>query len=179
MFSRTSDHKSQETKRPSNGKSAVPSILSAGARMVGNLRTDGDVHIDGYHEGEIHAKTIQVSRDGVVAGAITADTVQIDGQVDGAIAARTVTLGKSSRVAGDVHHETLAIEPGARLLGKCVPREQAAETDGETALSSSLGYTPAAAPVSEPETPDEEDREKENETQEPVLDSAARTAAAV
>ena len=162
MFSRTSDHKSQETKRPTNGKSAVPSILSAGARMVGNLRTDGEVHVDGYHEGEIHAKSVQVSREGVVAGAITADAVHVEGQVDGAIAARSVTLGKSSRVAGDVHHETLAIEAGARLLGQCVPREKA-EADGETALSTSLGYTPAASSASEPETPDPEDRDQETD----------------
>jgi cytoskeletal protein CcmA (bactofilin family) len=164
MFSRTSDHKSQETKRPTNGKSAVPSILSAGARLVGNLRTDGDVHVDGYHEGEIHAKSVQVSRDGVVAGAITADTVHIEGQVDGAIAARTVTLGKSSRVAGDVLHETLAIEPGARLQGKCVPRE-ATDTDGETALSSSLGYTPAASSVVELGNRDEENRDRKTEAE--------------
>lgn len=178
MFSRTSDHKSQETKRPANGKSAVPSILSAGARMVGNLRTEGEVHIDGHHEGEILAKSVHVSRDGLVAGAITADTVHVEGRVDGAIAARSVTLGKSSRVAGDVHHETLAIEAGARLLGKCVPREQA-EADGETALSSSLGYMPAVSSVGEPETPEQEDCDRENETQEPLLDSDARKAAAV
>lgn len=164
MFSRTSDHKGQETKRPTNGKSAVPSILSAGARLVGNLRTDGEVHIDGYHEGEIHAKSVQVSRDGVVAGAITADTVHIEGQVDGAIAARSVTLSKSSRVAGDVHHETLAIEPGARLQGQCVPREEA-EADGETALSSSLGYTPALSSVGESEDPHEEDRDQETDAE--------------
>jgi len=164
MFSRTSDHKSQETKRPTNGKSAVPSILSAGARLVGNLRTDGEVHIDGYHEGEIHAKSVQVSRDGVVAGAITADTVHIEGQVEGAIAARSVTLSKSSRVAGDVHHETLAIEFGARLQGQCVPRQEA-NIDGETALSSSLGYTPAASSVGESEEPDEEDRDQETDAE--------------
>ena len=155
MFSRNSDHKNQETMGPANGKNAVPTILSAGARLVGNLRTDGEVHVDGYHEGEIHAKSVQVSRGGVVAGAITADTVHIDGQVEGAIAARSVTLGKSSRVAGDVLHETLAIEPGARLQGQCLPRDEA-DTDGETALSSQLGYTPAASPVGELEMPDEE-----------------------
>lgn len=164
MFSRTSDHRNRETKRPTNGKSAVPSILSAGARMVGNLRTDGEVHIDGHHEGEIHAKSVHVSRDGMVAGAITADVVHVEGQVDGAIAARSVTLAKSSRVAGDVHHATLAIESGARLQGQCVPREEA-DTDGETALSSSLGYTPAAAPISEPETPDQEDCDQETDTE--------------
>lgn len=166
MFSRTSDHKSQETKRPSNGKSAVPSILSAGARMVGNLRTDGDVHIDGHHEGEIHAKSVRVSRDGAVAGAITADTVHIEGQVDGAIAARSVILGKTSRVAGDVLHETLAIEPGARLQGQCVPREKA-ETDGEAHLSSTLGYTSAALPISEVEKPDTEDGDRDADATEP------------
>ena len=64
MFSRTSDHKSQETKRPTNGKNAVPSILSAGARMVGNLRTDGEVHVDGYHgRGETTRKAEQAAEE--------------------------------------------------------------------------------------------------------------------
>ena len=166
MFSRSSDQQIKETKRPSNGKNAVPSILSAGARMVGNLRTEGEVHIDGYHEGEILAKSVQVSRGGVVAGAITADTVHVDGQVEGAIAARSVTLGKSSRVAGNVLHATLAIEPGARLQGKCVPRDEAStDTDGETALFSELGYTPGASPVGDLEMPGEEDGGKEVETE--------------
>jgi cytoskeletal protein CcmA (bactofilin family) len=162
MFSRTSDQRSRETTRPANGKSAVPSILSAGARLVGNLRTDGEVQIDGHHQGEIHAKSVHVSRDGVVAGAIAADTVHVDGQVDGAIAARTVTLGKTSRVVGDVLHETLSIEPGARLQGQCLPRDEEADTDGEAALSSQLGYTPAASPMSEVEKPDTEDDDRKD-----------------
>ncbi len=164
MFSRTSDHKSQETKRPANGKSAVPSILSAGARLVGNLRTDGEVHIDGYHEGEIHAKSVQVSRDGVVAGAITADTVHIEGQVDGAIAARSVTLGKSSRVAGDVLHETLAIEPGARLQGQCVPREEAEPTAKPRFPRRWDTHLPSHRLVNS-EEPDEEDRDQETDAE--------------
>lgn len=158
MFSRANDPKSQEVKRPASGKSAVPSILSAGARMVGNLRTEGDVHVDGYHEGEIHAKSVHVSPGGVVAGAITAEAVQIEGQVEGAIAARSVSLGKSSRVAGDVLHETLSIEPGARLQGQCLPREEA-KTDGETALCSKLGYMPADSSVDEHEDSETESGE--------------------
>ena len=161
MFSRTSDQRSKETTRTANGKSAVPSILSAGARLVGNLRTDGEVQIDGHHQGEIHAKAVHVSRDGMVAGAITADTVHIEGQVDGAIAARTVTLGKSSRVVGDVLHETLSIEPGARLQGQCLPRDET-DTDGEAALSSQLGYTPTVSPMSEAEKPETEDDDPED-----------------
>jgi cytoskeletal protein CcmA (bactofilin family) len=162
MFSRTSDHKGKEATRPANGKSAVPSILSAGARMVGNLRTDGEVQIDGHHQGEVHAKSVHVSHDGVVAGAITADTVHVEGQVDGAISARTVTLGKSSRVVGDVLHETLSIEPGARLQGQCLPREET-DTDSETALSSALGYSPAASPVGELEKPDKANGDQETD----------------
>jgi cytoskeletal protein CcmA (bactofilin family) len=163
MFSRSSDHRSKEATRPSNGKNAVPSILSAGARLVGNLTTDGEVHIDGHHQGEIHAKCVHVSRDGVVAGAITADSVHVEGQVDGAIAARSVTLGKLSRVVGDVLHETLSIEPGARLQGHCLPRDEA-DTDGETALSSNLGYTPAASPVGELEKPGKTTWDRETKT---------------
>ena len=176
MFSRSSDHRSKETTRPANGKSAVPSILSAGARMVGNLTTDGDVHVDGHLEGEIHANTVHVSRDGMVAGAITADTVHVEGQVDGAIAARSVTLGKLSRVVGDVLHETLAIEPGARLQGQCLPRDED-DTDGETALCSKLGYTPPASPVGEKGKPDAEDCDDGTEVGESSIAGNVRAAA--
>src|SRR3546814_6313312 len=68
MFSKTKDSSSpsephtstsSEPKR-STGQRGVPSIISADLRITGNLKSDGDIQVDGHVEGDIDSATLTV-----------------------------------------------------------------------------------------------------------------------
>lgn len=105
----------------SGGTGQVPSIISTGVRIAGDLTSDGEVHIDGLVEGDVRANSVTVSPCGRVSGAISGDTVRIEGQVDGQITGQSVSLAATARVKGDIAHDTLALEQGARFEGHCQP----------------------------------------------------------
>lgn len=96
-----------------------PSIISVDLRVVGDLNSDGEIHVDGIIEGDIRSKSLLVSETASIKGEIIAENVRIHGTVNGQIKAVAVTLAKTARVNGDILHETLAIEKGAFLEGHC------------------------------------------------------------
>ncbi len=105
-----------EPKR-STGNSGVPSIISADLKITGNLKSDGDIQVDGYVEGDIDSATLTVGEGAQVKGHISCDAVRICGTIDGAVKAKSVVMAKSARVIGDIIHDSLAIEAGAFIEG--------------------------------------------------------------
>lgn len=100
------------------GKSTMPSIVSEGLHVTGNLISDGDVQIDGSIQGDIQGKTLTVGSAGVVVGKITADEAVISGTVTGEVVARSVVLTRTARVQSDITQQTLTIEAGAEFEGR-------------------------------------------------------------
>ena len=101
---------------------AMPSIISEGLQVTGNLACDGDVQIDGRVEGDIEARSLTIGENGVVEGGITAEEVHVSGTLNGMINARTVVIARSAHVRGDVAHDVLSIESGAQFEGKSARR---------------------------------------------------------
>ncbi len=150
----------------SNGGSAkasgVPSIISADLTIVGDLKSDGDLQIEGTIEGDINSRQITVGEQAKVEGCIVADTVRVSGTVKGQIKAQTVHLDRNAKVTGDVIHATLTMEAGALLEGqvrrleassgasgsKVAPLRPAASGNG--AESGTAGVESAAAPSPAP-----------------------------
>lgn len=109
-----------------------PTIIAAGVRVTGNIRSDGDVHVDGRVDGDIDARILTVGAQGHVVGHIDVDDAIVQGIVNGAIRARRIRLTRSCRVIADITHDILAIDEGASFEGQCrrVPME-ADEAGGE------------------------------------------------
>ncbi len=119
---------SKDTKKARGaGRARVPSIISGGLRIVGDLVSEGDVQIDGIVEGDVHARSLTVSEGAAVKGQIIAESVCIRGSVEGQITADQVELGRSARVIGDIIHSDLAIQSGAYFEGHCRHRQQSVE----------------------------------------------------
>lgn len=97
----------------------MPSIISPGLHVTGNLVCDGDVQVEGSIEGDVRARTVTIGQAGTIVGHTTAEQVLVSGKVDGKISAATVILHKSAKVFGDIAHETLTIESGAHFEGHC------------------------------------------------------------
>lgn len=123
MFSKTSN-KSRNS-APALGLSEgprlreVPSIIGPDMTVVGNIRCDGEVQIDGVLQGDVTAHVLTIGERATVRGAISVDSVRICGTVHGSVNAREVVLLKTAHMIGDVNHETLSIEAGAQIDGNC------------------------------------------------------------
>jgi cytoskeletal protein CcmA (bactofilin family) len=85
--------------------------------VEGNLKTAGDVQVEGRIIGHIEAGRLVVAESGVVVGNVTATTARICGTLNGCVHGGTITLTATAKVTGDVHHDVLAIEAGGLLEG--------------------------------------------------------------
>ena len=103
---------------PRGAAGGVPSIISSDFEIVGDLKSDGEIQIDGTVKGDIKAHMLTVGEQGKVDGSTVAETVRIFGTVNGRVQAKNVHLDKSARVTADITHETLTIEAGAYFEGQ-------------------------------------------------------------
>ncbi len=101
---------------PSKPKAAA-SVLSSDLHVVGNLKTTGDIQIEGSVDGDIRAHLLTVGETATVKGEVIADDVVVNGRVVGRVRGLKVRLTSTARVEGDIIHKTIAIESGAHFEG--------------------------------------------------------------
>lgn len=99
------------------------SILSSDLMIKGNLRTSGDIQIEGQVEGDIRAHLLTVGEGATIKGEVMADDVVVNGRVIGRVRGLKVRLTSSARVEGDIIHKTIAIESGAHFEGSVQRQE--------------------------------------------------------
>ena len=93
------------------------SLLSADLHLTGNLKTSGDIQVEGTVEGDIRAHLLTVGESATIKGEVSADDVIVNGRVVGRVRGLKVRLTASARVEGDIIHKTIAIESGAHFEG--------------------------------------------------------------
>jgi cytoskeletal protein CcmA (bactofilin family) len=106
------------------------SILSADLQIKGNLRTTGDIMIEGQVEGDIRAHLLTVGEGATVKGELVADDVVINGRIVGRVRGLKVRLTSTARVEGDIIHKTIAIESGAHFEGSVQRQDDPLNTTG-------------------------------------------------
>lgn len=115
------------------------STLSSDLTIVGNIKTTGDIQIEGTVEGDIRAHLLTVGEGATVRGECVADDVVVNGRVVGRVRGLKVRLTSTARVEGDIIHKTIAIESGAHFEGS-VQRQ-------DDPLSNGAPSKPVAAPA--------------------------------
>jgi cytoskeletal protein CcmA (bactofilin family) len=99
------------------------SVLSSDLTVTGNLRTTGDIVIEGIIDGDIRAHLLTVGETATIRGEIVADDIVINGRVIGRVRGLKVRLTSTARVEGDIIHKTIAIESGAHFEGSVQRQE--------------------------------------------------------
>ncbi|MDF2232541.1 polymer-forming cytoskeletal protein [Albimonas sp. CAU 1670] len=102
---------------PAPKPKAPPSILSSDLTITGNIKTTGDIQVEGTVEGDIRAHLLTVGETATIRGEIVADDVVVNGRVVGRVRGVKVRLTSSAKVEGDIIHKTIAIESGAHFEG--------------------------------------------------------------
>ncbi len=102
---------------PKQRPKAPPSVLSTDLTVRGNLKTTGDIQIEGQVEGDIRAHLLTIGENATVKGEVVADDVIINGRILGRVRGLKVRLAATARVEGDIIHKTIAIESGAHFEG--------------------------------------------------------------
>lgn len=134
--------------RASTPKAKPPvSILSSDLHVTGNMKTTGDIQVEGTVDGDIRAHLLTIGESATIKGEVTADDVVINGRIVGRVRGLKVRLTATARVEGDIIHKTIAIESGAHFEGS-VQRQDDPLTPGRAAAKKPVT---APAPAAKPE----------------------------
>lgn len=101
---------------------ASETIVGASVKLKGNLRSDGDILIDGTVTGDLKTKgSVRVGEGASVVASIKAQNITIAGQVQGNIeVSDRLEITQTGKVLGDISANVLSIAPGASFSGKCI-----------------------------------------------------------
>jgi cytoskeletal protein CcmA (bactofilin family) len=127
-------------------------MLSSDLTITGNIRTSGDIQIEGTIEGDVHAHLLTVGESAVVRGEIVADDIVVNGHVIGRVRGLKVRLTSSARVEGDIIHKTIAIESGAHFEGSVQRQDDPLKTGAQQQKAIA-----APTPSDKTETPEKSD----------------------
>lgn len=96
-------------------------LLGAGTTIKGDIRTNGDIRIDGTLIGAVHSKgKIILGPTGSIEGEIVCQNADLSGSVKANITiSDLLTLKATAKINGDITTNKLAIEPGAKFSGTC------------------------------------------------------------
>ncbi len=131
------------------------SVLAADLTITGNVKTTGDVVIEGIVDGDIRAHLLTVGETATIRGEIVADDIVINGRVIGRVRGLKVRLTSSAQVEGDIIHKTIAIESGAHFEGSVQRQDDPLQTNRDSAAkpvavqSSAPAPTASASPAAE------------------------------
>lgn len=95
--------------------------IKPGTHIEGEVKSGGDMRIDGTLKGKIHTQgKLVIGATGKIDGEIICQNAEIHGIITGKITVNELlSLKASSKLSGDIITGKLAIEPGALFSGSC------------------------------------------------------------
>ena len=127
-------------------ESTTINLISNGTEITGDIRSQGDIRIDGMLIGNLNTKgKVVIGNTGKVKGEVICKNSEVSGEIEGKInVSQLLTLKISSAINGDIITNKLSIEPGARFTGNCnmsEGNEQGAATEQPGATKKENGKT--------------------------------------
>ncbi len=113
----SSEDKELSFSTPFSRSKPAASVLSEDLKVIGNIKTLGDIQVEGLVEGDIRAHLLTIGESATIRGEVVADDVVINGRIIGRVRGLKVRLTSTARVEGDIIHKTIAIESGAHFEG--------------------------------------------------------------
>jgi cytoskeletal protein CcmA (bactofilin family) len=118
-------------------------LISNGTDITGDIKSNGDIRIDGTLRGNLNTKgKVVIGPTGKVNGEVICKNSEVSGFIEGKIiVGQLLNLKASSKILGDIVTSKLSIEPGALFSGNCKMSE--GDNDGATAIKEKESDKPA------------------------------------
>lgn len=100
-----------------------PTIIGAGCKLTGDMKTDHSVQIHGHVIGDITAETVVIGRGGVVEGKIVASNLFLHGTLDGPATVDIANVFSRAEMSGTLSYRTLNITANTGLECKLARRK--------------------------------------------------------
>lgn len=96
-------------------------LISNGTEITGDIKSNGDIRIDGTLNGVLNTKgKVVIGTTGKVKGEVICKNSEVAGNIEGKITVgQLLNLKASSKINGDIITSKLSIEPGAVFSGNC------------------------------------------------------------
>ena len=96
-------------------------LIGAGTTIEGEIKSMGDIRIDGTIIGSVHSKSkVVIGSTGQVQGDIHCQNADISGTVQGkTVVAEMLFLKATAKLNGDISTGKLVVEVGASFTGNC------------------------------------------------------------
>lgn len=121
MFNTTKNRTQEVAVTPAATSSATLNMIAAGTIIEGEIKSSGDLRIDGTVKGSVLSKAkVVVGTTGLIEGDVFAQNADISGSVRGkTTVSETTFLKNSAKVHGDIITSKLVVEVGASFTGNC------------------------------------------------------------
>lgn len=103
------------------GTSSSINLIGAGTVIEGDIRSNGDLRIDGAVHGNVHSKAkVVIGNTGMIEGNVSCLNADISGTIKGKTSVNELLFLKaSSKINGDIITGKLIVEVGASFTGSC------------------------------------------------------------
>lgn len=119
MFSKITNNHTMS--KANESASTSINLIGAGTVIEGEIKSNGDIRIDGTIYGSIVSKAkVVIGTTGHVKGDITCQNADISGTIEGKTnVAELLFLKASSKLSGDIFTGKLVVEAGSSFTGTC------------------------------------------------------------
>lgn len=116
-----------------NRNTSEGTIIGVGVNLVGSLKDEGPIAINGQAKGDITSQdSIYIGEEAFIEGPISAKIITVSGAVEGEIkASEILEITETGKVSGKIEAQTLIIRPGALFIGQCKMSEPIVEKSEE------------------------------------------------
>ena len=100
-------------------------LISPGTEITGDIKSTGDIRIDGVLIGNLITKgKVVIGPTGKIKGEVECKNSEVSGTIDGKICVmQLLNLKASSKILGTIITSKLSIEPGAVFTGNCTMKD--------------------------------------------------------
>ncbi|MBN1281647.1 MAG: polymer-forming cytoskeletal protein [Alphaproteobacteria bacterium] len=107
----------------SNEKTS-PTIIGAGCKLTGDIRTDHSVQIHGTVFGNVYAETVVIGRGGKIVGKVVTGQLFLHGTMEGPATVDIAHVFRNAQMTGTLSYHTLNIAGNTGLECKLSKRKE-------------------------------------------------------
>ena len=104
-------------------KTLKPSIISEGFEFIGEVRSQGDLTVDGTLRGTLSLNAVLVGAGGVLEGDVSCNRMCVKGMFSGRLECIDLIVGSAAVMDGNIAFQTITIQRGGVIKGMVFKKE--------------------------------------------------------